>query len=189
MRRECTWRVRTEAKATRKPLPALWARVGEGGYRLLRVADWEEGVALSPGLGLRTVRAAMAARLRWVSREVGSAARDCQDELLGRSRAAVAPGALHEARSHRGVADAIRGNWADAGICLRLASEEANLTFLSVRRERYEVCFPESWAEDERLKTLATVVRSSRYRQLLGELPGYDVSHAGELSCMGVPRK
>jgi molybdate-binding protein/DNA-binding XRE family transcriptional regulator len=158
-------------------------------YDLLCVADWEEGVALDPSLGLRSVRSAVAAGLRWVSREAGSAARDCLDELLGRSRGRLEPAAAHEARSHRGVADAIRGSWAQAGVCLRLASDEANLKFLSVRRERYEICFPESLAEDPRLVALSSAVRSSRYRRLLGELPGYDVSHTGELNRITVPGK
>ena len=73
------------------------------------------------------------------------------------------------------MADAIRGSWADAGVCLKLASDEADLTFLSVRRESYEICFPESLADDPRLAALAKIVRMSHYRRLLGELPGYDV--------------
>jgi molybdate-binding protein/DNA-binding XRE family transcriptional regulator len=166
------------------------APAGESEYNLLCVADWEEGIALDPSLGLRSVRAAVAANLRWVGREAGSAARDCLDELLVGSKIGLrGPGALHEAHSHRGVADAIRGSWAQAGVCLRLASDEANLSFLSVRRERYEICFPESMAEDPRLVALSSAVRSSRYRRLLGELPGYDVSHTGELNRIAVRRK
>ena len=119
-----------------KTAAAHLAPGGEDAYRLLCVTDWEEGIAFEPSLDLRSIRAAVAARLRWVSREVGSAARDCLDEVLGRSSASPARGALHEARSHRGVADAIRGSWAQAGVCLRLVSDEANLSFLRVRRER-----------------------------------------------------
>ena len=52
------------------------------------------------------------------------------------------------ARDHRGVAEAIRSSWADAGVCLRLTSEEANLSFLCVRREAYDICFPEAVAGD-----------------------------------------
>jgi molybdate-binding protein/transcriptional regulator with XRE-family HTH domain len=160
----------------------------ERGYQLLRIADWEEGIALAPGLGIRTIRAAMAARLRWVAREAGSAARDCLDELLigGRAHRRLHRD-LPEARSHRAVADAIRGNWADAGVCLKLASDEAELSFLGVRREPYEICFPDSLAEDPRLAALASVVRSSHYRRLLRELPGYDTSHTGELRRIAVP--
>ena len=158
-------------------------------YQLLRVAEWEEGIALAPSLGIRTIRKAMGARLRWVAREDGAAARDCLNELIGESIKRRSHRTLHEARSHRGVADAIRGDWADAGVCLKLASEEAGLSFLSVRREPYEICFPDSLAEDPRLAALANVVRSCQYRRSLGELPGYDVSKTGELRRIAMARK
>ena len=179
---------RTDGNA--KALASDLAPVGDREYELLCVADWEEGIALDPSLDLRSVRSVVAADLRWVCREAGSAARDCLDELLVRStNRSSERGPLHEARSHRGVADAIRGRWAQAGICVRLASEEADLSFFSVRRERYEICFPQSMAEDPRLAALSNVVRSSRYRRMLGELPGYDVSHTGELNRVAVGRK
>jgi molybdate-binding protein len=88
---------------------------------------------------------------------------------------------VREARGHRGVVDAIRGNWAQAGVCLRVVSDEPNLKFFSVRRESHEICFPESPPEDPRLAALVSVVSSGRYRRLLSRLPGFDVSHAGEL--------
>jgi molybdate-binding protein/DNA-binding XRE family transcriptional regulator len=178
------------ASGNAKAVAGDLAQGGQCEYNLLCVADWEEGIALDPSLGLRSVRSVVAAGLRWVSRETGSAARDCLDELLSGSGVRLAGrGAAHESRSHRGVAEAIRGSWAQAGICLRLASDEANLKFLSVRRERYEICFPQSLAENPRLAALSSAVRSNRYRRLLGELPGYDVSHTGELNRIAVPGK
>jgi molybdate-binding protein/DNA-binding XRE family transcriptional regulator len=161
------------------------ARAGDGnagavsdqlgtGYRLLRVARWEEGIALAPRARVASARAAVGARLRWVGREEGSGARQCLDELLGRDRT---PRRL--AHDHRGVAEAIRCGWADAGICLRLASEEAGLDFLSVREEAYDLCFPEALADDTRLRALVAAVRSPSYRRALDDLPGYDSSETG----------
>jgi len=158
-------------------------------YQLLRVADWDEGIALAPGLRLGSIRAVVAARLRWVDREPGSGARQCLDELLGRGADRKPPALWPQAHDHRGVADAIRASWADAGICLRLASEEANLSFLSVRDEAYEICFPDSLAHDPRLHALCDVVRSTEYRRLVGELPGYDTARTGELRRIGARRK
>jgi DNA-binding XRE family transcriptional regulator len=43
------------------------------GYRRVHVARWTEGVALAPGLGHRTVSAAVKAPLRWVGRGLGRA--------------------------------------------------------------------------------------------------------------------
>ncbi len=82
---------------------------------------------------------------------------------------------------HRGVAEVIRAQSADAGICLRLASEEAGLGFLSVRHEAYEICLPDSVLADGRGRALLQVVRSSAYRRLLADLPGYDAAKTGDL--------
>jgi molybdate-binding protein len=153
-------------------------------YRLLRVADWDEGIALSPRLGLRTIDAVMRAKLRWVCREAGSGARQCLDEIVG-TRTRKLAGDLRLATDHRGVADAIRRGWADAGVCLRLTSFEANLDFLNIKREAYDLCFPAALASDARLQTLIRVIRSSAYRRLLSELPGYDATRTGEVQPIG----
>ena len=94
-------------------------------------------------LRLASVSEAVSSHLRWIGREHGSGARQCLDELFGDRRP---PRRL--ASSHRGVAEAVRCGWADAGVCLRLASEEAGLDFLRVREEAYDLCFPERWEGD-----------------------------------------
>jgi molybdate-binding protein/DNA-binding XRE family transcriptional regulator len=146
------------------------------GYTLLRVARWKEGIAFAPGLKLPSIRAAIRSNLHWIGREDGSGARQCLDELLiGRK----APRRL--AADHRGVAEAVRNGWADAGICLRLVSEEAGLDFLGVREEAYDLCFPEASCNDLRIRALLDVVRSPWYRKTLGRLPGYNSADTGEL--------
>jgi len=147
------------------------------GFRLLRVARWEEGIALAPGLGLASIRAAVRAEVRWVGREAGSGARQCLDELLsGRP-----PIPERVATDHRGVAEAIRLGWAEVGVCLRLASEEAGLDFLSVRHEAYDLCYPDALDGDSRLRALRDTVRSPSYRRCLAALPGYDSTKAGDV--------
>jgi molybdate-binding protein/DNA-binding XRE family transcriptional regulator len=146
------------------------------GYQLLRVARWEEGIAFPRGLKIASVRAAVRPNVRWIGREAGSGARECLDEILDGRRP---PRRL--ASNHRGVAEAIRNGWADVGVCLRLVSDEFGLDFLGVRQEVYDLCFPERWQDDRRVRALVEVVRSASYRSLLGELPGYDSADTGEL--------
>jgi molybdate-binding protein/DNA-binding XRE family transcriptional regulator len=146
------------------------------GYTLLRAARWEEGIALGSRLRVGSVGDAVRSSLRWVGREEGSGARQCLDELLGARRA---PRRL--ASDHRGVAEAVRNGWADAGVCLRLVSEEAGLNFLVVRQETYDLCFPSRWEHDPRLRALLAVVRSPSYRRALGDLPGYESAETGQL--------
>src|SRR5262249_49542444 len=149
------------------------------GYRLLRVASWEEGLSLAPATPVTTVRAALRARLSWVGREAGSAARQCLDELLPDRPP------RHVARDHRGGADAGRCGWADAGVCHRLVCEEAGLRFFGLRQEQFDLCYPTGADGDPRLRALLSAVRSPSYRRLLGELPGYDTGRSGEVRDVG----
>lgn len=149
--------------------------LGEG-YDLLRLARWQEGITSLPSAGLRSVRAATSRRLTWIGREPGSGARQCQDQLLG-----AGPGPRRIAGDHRGVIEAVRSGWANAGVCVRLVSAEAGLAFLPVQEEAYDVCFSSQLAQDRRLAAFLAVVRSAEYRQLIGELPGYDVSETGHV--------
>jgi molybdate-binding protein/DNA-binding XRE family transcriptional regulator len=146
------------------------------GYNLIRLARWEEGVAFTPGR-FSSIRAAVRSNLCWIGREDGSGARQCLDEVLSSTRTVP----RHVASDHRGVAEAIRSGWADAGVCLRLVCEEAGLSFLGVRQEAYDLCFPVECEEDLRIQALLEVVRSSTYRETLGELPGYQSEETGEL--------
>ena len=145
-------------------------------YSLMRIACWEEGIALAYSIQSSSVKSILKSKLRWVGREVGSGARQCLDQLFARR---AAPRTI--ARNHDGVAEAIRGGWADAGVCLRLSAEEAGLTFISVRREAYDIVFKSASAGDPRVRAFLKSIRGSTYRRLMSDLPGYDVSRAGEV--------
>jgi molybdate-binding protein len=138
------------------------------GYQLLRVAAWEEGIVTAGDRKVSSASAARKARFKWVGREPGSGARQCFEEVLGTS---VAPRRI--ALDHRGVAEAVRAGWADAGICLRLVGEEASLEFLHVRSEAYDLCYPAALETDARLRALLTAIRGPRYRGQLADLSGY----------------
>src|SRR5262249_10895464 len=131
------------------------------GYRLLRVARGRGGWVVNPGAGLPRVGGALRAGLGWVGRERGSAARQCLDELLPRLQP---PRRL--AHDHRGVADAVRGGWADIGVCHRLVCEEAGLRVLSIRRESFDLCHRATAESDPPIVALLRVVPSSSYRRL-----------------------
>lgn len=152
-----------------------------GGYRLLHLAEWQEGVALAPSVRARSTSALARSRIRWVGREEGSGARRCLDRLLGRLGKKQAEKRFrHFASDHRGVAQAIASGWADAGVAVRLAAEEAGLDFVSVQREAYELCIPDALCSDRVILALGRVLRSGTMRKLYRDLPGYDVRRMGE---------
>jgi molybdate-binding protein/transcriptional regulator with XRE-family HTH domain len=147
------------------------------GWRLLRLAEWEEGVTVAPGAGQKSIRALLRSNVRWIGREPGSGARRCLDELFGKPRPL-----RRLAGDHRGVADAVRLGWGDAGICLRLAAEEAGLEFLSLQWESYDLCYRIELEDDPRLKTLVSVLRNPAFTRSIAALPGYDAKNSGTVS-------
>jgi molybdate-binding protein len=147
------------------------------GYRLLRVADWETGLAVAGRARPRTEPARLA-RLRWASREVGSGARRLQDRLLqGRSLRSELLAAGHEE-----VAQMVRMGVAEAGVCIRLAADEARAGFSSLGWEAYDLCLSDDAALDPAAEALVAAVHSQQFRSKLSELPGYDTRHTGELA-------
>ena len=148
------------------------ARLGAG-FRLVRVAQWLEGLALAADTRTRSAQSAARSVKRWALREAGSAARECLDELRP-----DAPG--RTVRSHSAVAEAVRGGWAEAGVCVQLSAEDAGLKFLPIRRETLDFCFSNAAQHDPRIQALVRLLRSREYRRLIGELPGYDARQTGE---------
>ena len=154
---------------------AVRAQLGDG-FCLLRAAQWEEGVALAAGDRTRSLQSIARGGRRWALREPGAGARECLDALLGGK-----PAGGRIARSHAAVAEAVRAGWADAGVCVRLAAEEAGLSFLPVQTEALDFCFAVSLKHDPRMQALMRLLRSRSHRRLVSELPGYDARETGEL--------
>jgi molybdate-binding protein/transcriptional regulator with XRE-family HTH domain len=154
---------------------AVRERLG-GGYRLLRSLEWQEGIVLPAHDHTRSITSCAKNIRHWAMREKGSAARECLDGLLEKPR-----DSKRTAFSHAAVAEAVRGGWAEAGVCVRLCAEEAGLRFLPIRNESLDLCFSASMERDPRIQALIRLLRSRAHRRLIDELPGYDASHTGEM--------
>jgi molybdate-binding protein len=157
---------------------AVRERLGRG-YRLARVATWEQGLALGQNVSVKSLNSARLSRLKWIGRERGSGARRCLDELLEGRRPA---GYDIMAADHNEVAQAVRIGLAEAGVCVRFTADEAGLGFVSLCTEAYDFCYRAELEEDPRLQAVLEALRSKRFRGALAELPGYDTLHAGEVS-------
>lgn len=148
------------------------------GYTLLRFSRWQEGLALAPGLGIKSIRRALSANLRWVGREPGSGARRCLDAIFKDHH--LPKGYHHIAADHVAVVETIRTGWAQAGICVRLPAAEAGLDFLVAREEDYDFCFRSDLEHDPRIQALLRAIRSHAFRRSIDELPGYHADATGE---------
>jgi putative molybdopterin biosynthesis protein len=165
---------RSTAEEPERNADTVLTRLGTG-HRLLRVAEWQEGLAIPASEKSRSLSSITRRCDRWALRETGSAARECLDELLD-SR--PAPGRC--VPGHTAVAGAISAGWADAGVCVEIAAIDAGLRFLPVRTESLDLCIPTTHLRDPRVKALVTLLRSKSHRSLISDLPGYDARHTGE---------
>ena len=147
-----------------------------GDCRLLRMAQWDAGIALATDDRSRSAESVMRRSLRWAAREPGSAARECLDELLGHRRFSG-----REVNGHAAVAEAVRAGWAQAGVCVRFSAAEAGLNFLPVRTETLDLCFHAAFQHDRRVQALVRLLRGRTCRRLISELPGYDAGQTGEM--------
>lgn len=154
------------------------AQLGGDG-RLLRVAQWETGIALAPEDRSTTEESVARRRLRWAAREPGSAARECLDELLGNRHFSG-----RVVNGHAAVAEAVRAGWAEAGVCVRFSAAEAGLNFLPVRSEALDLCFPATLQHDPRIQALARLLRGRACRRLISELPGYNARETGAIQTL-----
>lgn len=155
---------------------AMVTRTLGRGFRLVHVTEWQEGVALEASIRSRSLRSLRTSRLRWIARERGSGARRVLDRLLGGPERRF----RHEARDHRGVAFAIRSGYAQAGVAVKLAAEEAGLGFVSLANEDYELCYRDDLRASAPLAALRKVLKRAALKRLSAELPGLDVTRMGE---------
>jgi putative molybdopterin biosynthesis protein len=118
----------------------------------------------------QNVPALLRAKVRWVNREEGSAARRSLDVLLA-SRPRPS-GYRHVVHDHRSVATIVSSGWAEAGICVKPAAAEARVRFMSLQREAYELCVPDRLFGDPRIDALVATLQSRTYRELIADVPG-----------------
>jgi molybdate-binding protein len=140
------------------------------GYRLLHQVQWESGIAVVGTRKERSADALLRANVRWVNREEGSAARRAFDLLLASRR--KPSGYSHIVRDHRAVAATISSGWAEAGICVKPAAAEAQLRFIPLLKEVYELCVPDALLDDPRVSALVMTLQTTWYRRLLAGIPG-----------------
>lgn len=149
------------------------------GHRLVHQLRWESGVALAGDRRERTPAALVRAKLRWVNREEGSAARLAFDALLG-SRPRPA-GYEHVVHDHRAVAATVSSGWAEAGVCVRPAAFEAHLAFVSLHQEPYELCVADAQFDDPRVAALVSTMQSAAFRRVLADVPGCVTDETGDV--------
>ena len=137
--------------------------------------------------GVRDLRDVARLGLRFVNRQPGSGTRVWLDAALRKLEIAAEQmrGYAVEMMTHSQVARAVAEGQADVGLGLEAAARVYGLDFVALTRERYDLVIPASEMESPPVRALLAWLSGPAARNSLVNLPGYDLSQAGQVLWSG----
>jgi putative molybdopterin biosynthesis protein len=152
---------------------------------VIAFARREQGLIVAAGnpLGLNDLRSAADRRARFAIRPPGAGAQLLLTALL--HHAGLAPAALAAVKpacpTGPDVAQAVRAGRADCGIATRSVAAAADLDFVPLTWERFDLVLRQRDYFGERLQALFGFLRTSAFSDRARELQGYDVTDVGRV--------
>ena len=142
------------------------------------------GLITPPGnpQGLQGLADLARSDVRLVNRQSGSGTRvwlDAQLKTLDISPGSI-PGYEREESTHLAVARAVDQGQATVGLAIHAAASAHGLDFLPLTQERYDLVFPGEVWELPAAQALVNVIRSSRFKEAVVALGGYDTAETGQ---------
>jgi putative molybdopterin biosynthesis protein len=91
------------------------------------------------------------------------------------------PGYGREVPSHLAVAEAVASGGADVGPGILAVARALGLDFVALQEERYDLVIPLEFLNTAPVQALLEVAASTRFREELEALGGYDGSRTGTI--------
>ena len=152
--------------------------------RLITLAYRQQGLIVPAGnpQGLRELVDLTREDVQFINRAASSGTRIWLDQQLRRQGipARSVRGYDLEVFTHTQVAAAVAQGKANAGIGLEACARQAQLGFIPLFQERYDLVIPQENMENPRIMFLIDSFLSREYRHLTEGLGGYDITHYGE---------
>ncbi|MHB1127472.1 MAG: molybdopterin biosynthesis protein [Bacillota bacterium] len=152
---------------------------------LINLVYRQQGLIVARGnpLGIAGLEDLSEKDVEYINRQGGSGTRILLDYHL--KNQGISPdqirGYQREEYTHLGVAAAVAGGAADAGLGILAAARALNLDFVPVAVERYDLCFPAEFWSTEAVRQLVSVMRSPAFREQVSRLGGYDLRDCGRV--------
>ncbi len=153
---------------------------------LLTLVHRWQGLMLSRGnpKNIQGIPDLMRSDISIINRQAGSGTRILLDYEL--QKAGIDPGRVsgyrNEEYTHMSVAMAVASGRADAGLGVLAAARALDLDFVPVTRERYDLVMPAGLLEDSRVRLLLEIIRSSRFKDQVLSMGGYEVEETGRIA-------
>ncbi len=119
--------------------------------------------------------------ISFVNRQAGSGTRILLDYRL--QELDVKPEGIQgydqEEFTHMAVAVNVLSGAADTGLGIYAAAKALDLDFIPIVTEEYDLVIAEEFFEDQKIQLMLDVMRSQAFKELVGQLGGYDTSKTG----------
>jgi molybdate-binding protein/DNA-binding transcriptional regulator YhcF (GntR family) len=142
-------------------------------------------VPLGNPQGLQTLADLTQPQVRLVNRQPGSGTRvwlDAQLKALGIPSGSIRGYSDSEELTHLAVAQAVDQGKATVGLGIHAAASAYGLDFVPLTEERYDLALLEPVWHSPSAQALVGVARSSRFKEAVVALGGYDTSETGQLT-------
>lgn len=146
---------------------------------LICVADRVQGIVSRDVLGLDAITTH-----RFINRQPGSGTRMFLDHMLAQKGISSdhISGYDQEVNTHLEVCLAIQNGDADLGMTVFGAARAFSLPFIPIGVERYElVTTKQMFEEDVRIRTIAEIITSQKFKEILIHLGGYELENTGKI--------
>jgi putative molybdopterin biosynthesis protein len=152
----------------------------------VRLVGRAQGLLVAPGnpKGITNLTDLARPEVQYVNRQRGAGTRVLLDYELGKLglMAADVRGYELEEYTHLGVAAAILGGRADAGLGIAAAAAALGLDFVPLYEEQYELIVPQEYWEGALLAPLRAVLADTAFQAAVAALPGYTVAGMGSVT-------
>ncbi len=154
--------------------------------RLITLVGREQGLIVPKDnpKGIRGIADLARPDVVYVNRQRGAGTRLLLDHLL--ANAGIAPeqvrGYEREQITHLAVAAAVKGGAADCGMGVLAAARALDLDFVPLASERYDLALPLEHADAPPVQAALALLHDDGFRAAVAALPGYDVTHMGEVA-------
>jgi putative molybdopterin biosynthesis protein len=153
--------------------------------KLVTLAGREQGLVVRRGnpKSVHSLKDLTRPDVRFINRQRGSGTRVLLDyhlNQLGLSADHIS-GYQQEEYTHLGVAAAVASGRATCGLVIAAAAQALDLDFIPLFQERYDLVFPQEYANSQLLAPLFDLLAASSFRAAVSRLAGYDTSMTGTI--------
>lgn len=151
---------------------------------LLTLAHRQQGLMVQPGnpRQIKDLTDLIRPDITLVNRNTGSGTRLWLEHQL--HKLGIIDEQVHalpdDVNTHTASAEAVRSGKADVGLGLFAAAQKAGLDFIPLFQERFDLIMPTTLLAQPAMQPLLDLLQSSKIRQIIRGLDGYDASETGK---------